>query len=103
LWILAIIIPNAALGRFSPQFRRAFNTIFAPLWIHILMHTLLYIGVCALIILTFRLPRSARTMAITLGIVFVVGLLQEGLQAFNQGTFLLGGSIEDFAVDLLGG
>jgi VanZ family protein len=42
-------------------------------------------------------------MAISLGIVFGVGVLQEGFQAFNLGTYSLGGSIEDLAVDLAGG
>jgi VanZ family protein len=102
-WIVAIIFPTAALGRFSPSFRQAFNTIFAPGWMHILMHAILYAGLCTLLMLTFRLPLSVRTMAITLGIVFGVGVLQEGFQAFNQGTFTLGGSIVDLAVDLAGG
>jgi VanZ family protein len=102
-WIVAIIFPTAALGRFSPSFRQAFNTIFAPGWMHILMHAILYAGLCTLLMLTFRLPLSVRTMAITLCIVFGVGVLQEGFQAFNQGTFTLGGSIVDLAVDLAGG
>jgi hypothetical protein len=102
-WIVAIIFPTAALGRISSPFRQAFNTIFAPGWMHILMHALLYVGLSVLVMLTFRLPLSVRTMAITLGVVFGVVLLQEGFQAWNQGIFSLGGSIEDLAVDLAGG
>jgi len=102
-WIVAIIFPTAALGRFSPQFRQAFNTIFAPVWMHTLMHAVLYAGLCTLLVLSFRLPLSVHTMVLTLSVVFGVGLLQEGFQAFNQGSYSIVGSIEDLAVDLAGG
>lgn len=67
------------------------------------MHALLYAGLGVLLILTFHLPISARTLTLTLCAVLGVGLLQEGFQAFNQGTFSLGGSISDLGVDLAGG
>jgi VanZ family protein len=102
-WILAIVFPTAALGRYSPTFRQAFDTIFAPNWMHVLMHAVLYAGLCALLILPFRLPFSARSMAVILGVVFGVGMLQEGFQAFNQGTFSLEASLTDLMVDLTGG
>jgi VanZ family protein len=102
-WILAIIFPTAAIGRFSLLFQESFNKIFNPIWMHILMHLVLFAGLSALLMLTFRLSLSARTMAVTLCVVFGVGLLQEGFQAFNQGYFSLGGSISDVAVDMAGG
>jgi VanZ family protein len=67
------------------------------------MHAVLFAGLSALLMLTFQLSLSTRTMAVTLFIVVGVGLLQEGFQAFNQGYFSLGGSISDLAVDLVGG
>jgi hypothetical protein len=102
-WSVAIIFPIAALGRFSPSFRQVFNTIFAPGWMHIRLHAVLYAGFCAQLMLTFHLPLSVCSMAITLCVVFGVGLLQEGFQSVNQGTFLIGGSTEDLTVDLAGG
>ena len=62
------------------------------------MHGTLFAGLSALLMLTFRLSLSSRTMA-----VFRVGLLQEGFQAFSQGYFSIHGSISDVAVDLAGG
>ena len=67
------------------------------------MHAVWFAGLCALLILTFRLPLSTYSLALTLVFVLEVRLLREGFQAFNQGTFSLGGSIEDLAVDHSGG
>jgi hypothetical protein len=103
LWILAVIFPTAVLGRFSLLFQKCLNKIFALVWIHVLMHAILFAGLGVLLLLTFHLSLSIRTMAITLSVVFGVGMLQEGFQAFSQGTFSLGGSISDLAVDLAGG
>jgi VanZ family protein len=64
---------------------------------------IVHCGLSALLILTFYLPLSTRTKAITLCVVFGMGVLQEGFQAFSQGTFSFGGSISDLAVDLAGG
>jgi VanZ family protein len=102
-WILAIIFPTAVLGRFSPQFQKYFNKIFAPNWMHILMHAALFAGLVVLLMLTFRRSFLTRTLVVSLSVVFGVGLLQEGFQAFCQGYFSLGGSISDLAVDLAGG
>jgi VanZ family protein len=102
-WILAIIFPVAALGRFSLPFRKAFDTIFAPTWMHVLMHAWLFAGLGMILMLTFHLPLSPRTGAVTLGVALGVGLLQEGFQSFSQGFFSLGGTIFDLGVDLAGG
>jgi hypothetical protein len=67
------------------------------------MHFLLYAGLCVLLILTFRLPLSARSRTVTLCVVLGVSLLQEGFQALNQGTFSMGGTLSDLAVDLSSG
>ena len=102
-WILAIIFPTAVVGRFSLSFRKAFDAIFAPTWMHVLMHALLFAGLGMILMLTFRLPLSPRTGAVILGVVLGVGLLQEGFQAFSQGFFSLSGTIFDLGVDLAGG
>ncbi len=67
------------------------------------MHAVLYTGLGALMILTFDLTLSTRNLALTIVVVLGVGLLHEGFQAFNHGTFSLGGSIEDLVVDLSAG
>jgi hypothetical protein len=55
------------------------------------MYIVLFTGLSGLPILIFHLPRSTCTLAVTLCVVSRVGLLQEGFQAFSQGTFSLGG------------
>lgn len=103
IWILAIIFPLAAIGHFSPAFQHIFDRIFSPNWVHIVMHVVLFAGLSGLLMLAFRLSLSARTIAITLGVVIAIGLLQEGFQAFSQGFFSLAGATSDLAVDLAGG
>ncbi len=103
VWSLAIIIPTALIGRFSPLFRRLFDSIFAPTWMHVLMHTALFAILVVILARTLSLAISFRTVLITTGIIVGVGLLQEGFQALEQGYFLPGGALADLGVDLGGG
>ncbi|MCX6035450.1 MAG: hypothetical protein NTV38_10830 [Chloroflexi bacterium] len=41
LWRLGILFPMAFLGTIWPAFGHLFNTVFAPGWMHVIMHTFL--------------------------------------------------------------
>jgi len=103
LWLLGILFPMAWLGRFSPAYRRAFEAIFAPEWMHWIMHALLFGGLVALFVIVLRLNLDRKTALIALALVFGVGFLQEVFQALSQGSFSLAGSVFDLGVDLVGG
>ena len=103
LWLLGILFPMAWLGRFSPAYRRAFEAIFAPEWMHWFTHALLFGGLVALFVIVLRLNLDRKTALIALALVFGVGFLQEVFQALSQGSFSLAGSVFDLGVDLVGG
>lgn len=103
LWILGILFPLAALGRFSPAFRGVFDALFAPLWMHIVMHALLFGGLVVLLFFALRWKMGKRTALGALLAVLVVGLLQETLQSLSQGAWPLLGMLADLGVDLAGG
>jgi hypothetical protein len=96
----------AWLGRFSSAYRRAFDAIFGPLWMHILMHAGLF-AVLALL-LTHRLS-NLRIFAgwklpmLVTSAVLGLGLLQEGLQSLSGGVFLPSAAAFDLGVDFAGG
>ncbi len=102
-WCLAIIVPTALFGRYSPAIRRAFNSIFSPPWVHVLMHLALFAVLVVILFRALSLPLTWRTMLIVSGVIIGVGLLQEVFQAIEQGYFLPLGALADLAVDLSGG
>jgi hypothetical protein len=96
----------AWLGRFSQGFRQAFDAVFSPLWVHLLMHAGLFAVLAVL--LTFQLhrfsgPNRRMLVLLVLGVVLGVGLLQEGFQSFSNGVLLPGAAAFDLGVDLAGG
>ena len=103
LWLLGILFPIAWLGRFSLAYRRTFEAIFAPEWMHWFTHALLFGGLVALFVIVLRLNLDRKTALIALALVFGVGFLQEVFQALSQGSFSLAGSVFDLGVDLVGG
>ncbi len=103
LWIVFTIFPLAIIGRFSAPFMRGFNSIFGPVWVHVVMHAALFCGLILLLLVGLRLRPGWRAVGAAILAIFVVAALQEGLQALSQGVFYLSGSLEDLAVDLLGG
>ena len=102
-WVLAVIIPTSLLRRVSPSLRNTFDTIFAPTWLHVLLHCALFAGLVVLFAYTFSLRVSWQTTLILFGVVVGVGLLQEGFQALEQGYFIFSGASADIGVDLAGG
>jgi len=53
-------------------------------------------------VLVFGLPLTRRTVALVLGIVLLVGLIQEGMQLFSGVQVVSWNSIFDLGVDLIG-
>ena len=102
LWILGILMPMAWLVRPSPMAYRLFNTLFSPAWMHIVMHTLLFAVLGALLIQ--RLSGTlARRIGFTLALVLGAAILQEGFQLLSRQSVLHPDNLFDIGVDMLGG
>ena len=102
LWTLGILMPMAWLVRPSPMAYRLFNTLFSPAWMHIVMHTLLFAVLGAL--LMQRLSGTfARRIGFTLALVLGAAILQEGFQLLSRQSVLHPDNLFDIGVDMLGG
>jgi hypothetical protein len=102
LWLLGILFPMAWLGNFWHGYRRVFNTIFAPEWMHWLMHAALYAGLAILLAMVFNLSLDRRTVPLVWGCVLLVGMIQEGMQLFSGVQVVSWNSLFDLGVDLVG-
>ena len=110
LWLAALLIPLGSLRRYSAIYRQAFDAVFSPEWVHIFMHAALYAVLAVLLGLSFGKLKFLdwRTVLIILGIIVLIGVLQEGLQVFSQaglsfGRQVIGYAVFDIGVDLVGG
>ena len=103
-WTLGILFPMGWFVRASPVGYRLFNTLFSPAWTHIVMHSLLFAVLGALLkqSLYGRLAAKAG-VGVVLALVLGVALLQEGIQLFSEQRVLHGGNFFDIGVDMLGG
>jgi VanZ family protein len=102
LWIAGILFPMEFLARVWPAFGNIFNPIFSPDWVHIVMHSLLYV-VLVFLATQFISPISLRALLILVGIGLLVGCLQEGLQILSIRTWPgWPPEILDLSVDLMG-
>ena len=59
-WTVGILLPMAWLVRASPIAYRLFNTLFSPPWMHIVMHSLLFAVLAALLMQSLRGRLAAR-------------------------------------------
>ncbi len=101
-WTIGILMPMAWLLRTSPVAYRIFNTLFSPVWMHILMHSLLFAVLGAL--LMQRLSGTlARRVGLTLALVLVAAILQEGFQLLSRQSVLHLDNLFDIGIDMLGG
>jgi VanZ family protein len=102
LWLIGILLPLALLGKFWPPFGDLFDKVFAPAWMHLLMHGLLY-AVLALLLAAWAAPLTRRKVALLLTAILLVGGLHETLQllAFRRWPGLKP-ELFDLAIDLLG-
>lgn len=107
-WLLLMLLPLGWVRQFSVAYRRAFDAVFAPEWMHILAHLALFAGLAVLLIIVFRMKLNLRTAALIIVASVLVGLLQESFQMFAQGGRPLDGGDSspaafDLGIDALGG
>jgi hypothetical protein len=69
---------------------------------HWLMLAALYAGLAILLVMVFNLPLNRRTVLLVLGIVLLVGFIQEGMQLFSAVQVVSWDSVFDLGVDLSG-
>jgi VanZ family protein len=102
LWVLGILFPMAFLGKLWPGFGRVFNALFAPDWMHVVMHGFLYLVLGILLTLALR-PAGPRTYILLLGLALAVGVLHEGVQLLAAGAWPgWGAELLDISVDMVG-
>ncbi|MDE0076002.1 MAG: hypothetical protein OXO50_00695 [Caldilineaceae bacterium] len=101
-WTIGILMPVAWLLRASPVAYRIFNTLFSPAWMHILMHSLLFAVLGALLMQSLS-GTLARRVGLTLALVLVAAILQEGFQLLSRQSVLHPDNLFDISVDMLGG
>ena len=103
-WIVGILFPMAWLVRASPVSYRLFNILFEPAWVHVVMHSLLYAVLGALLIQSLygRLAKGY-AVGIVLALVFGVALVQEGIQLFSEQQGPHADNLFDIGVDMVGG
>jgi len=106
-WIIGILFPFGWLTWYSDAYRQVFDIIFGPLWVHILMHIMLY-SVLAYLLASFllraRSPLLSRShLGLSLLLILAVALGQEGLQLLYQGRLPGADEFLDVGVDLGGG
>jgi len=102
LWMLGILFPMALAGRLWPAWGRFFEAVFAPAWMHIVMHALLYAGL-GLLLTRWVQPDSPCRVTALLGIILLTGCAQEAIQIVGAGAWP-GWKAEllDLCVDLAG-
>jgi len=108
LWLLGLLFPLAWLRQFSTAYRRSFDVIFGPEWVHVILHVALYAVLGILLGRVLRISLDRGGILLVLAIVFGTGILQEFFQLFSQGIdpFMRTAQARagfDLGVDLAGG
>jgi Na+-transporting NADH:ubiquinone oxidoreductase subunit NqrD len=98
-----MLIALAGFGRNSPVYRRVIDPNMAPEWLHVLVHIMLYAGLVLLFLGAFRFPSYKKALPVVIGMVLIVGVVQEVTQSLSMGTIPLRGIMFDLGVDLTGG
>jgi len=102
LWIAGILFPMEFLARVWPAFRKIFNPIFSPDWVHIVMHTLLY-SVLVFLLAQAISPISLKAGLFLVGLGLLVGCMQESLQLLSARAWPgWPPELLDLSVDLMG-
>ena len=107
VWLIGLLFPLAWLGNFSTSYRRGFDAVFGPEWVHIVMHTALFAGLSILLAIVLDLRLHRWGVLIVLSLTLGVAILQESIQLFSQGAAFsqakaLSRAIFDLGIDLLG-
>jgi hypothetical protein len=96
LWLVGILFPMAWASRFHASWNEWFNRVFAPTWVHILMHAVLY----AVLALGLNLLLGGHlSMCQLWGIVLLVAFAQEGLQLLGAARLPAWSEVFDLVVD----
>ncbi|MBN2500060.1 MAG: VanZ family protein [Anaerolineales bacterium] len=103
LWVIGMVFPINWLRRVSPTFRQHYDPLVPLEWVHIIMHTLLFVVLTLLLIYVFQLPLNRRTVLIVLGTLLAVGIFQEILQLQTKNRPFMWYEVYDLAVDLAAG
>ncbi len=101
-WIVCILLPAQALSRFWRPLGDLFDTVFHPLWVHVVAHAFLY-AVLALLLSRRIKPGTWRGRFLVLCLGLMIGCLQEGLQSLAPDHGLIwSDSAFDLLVDVFG-
>jgi len=105
-WIIGILFPFGWLCGNCDTYRQVFDTVFGPLWVHILMHIMLYSVLAYLLaslLVGARSPLLSRHyLGLSLLLLLAVALAQEGFQLLYQGRLPGADEWLDTGVDLIG-
>jgi hypothetical protein len=106
-WLAGILFPMAWLGRYSDRYKTLFNELFSSELVHYGMHTILFAGLAALLVVSFNLQRSgpraaSKTVALVLLVSLGIGGIQEGLQLISGVQILRLNTLLDLGIDMAG-
>ena len=105
-WIVGILFPFGWLARFSDSYRRVFDAVFGPPWMHVLMHAAIYAVLAYLLagLVAARCLASIRVRCLGLLFAVILGVAigQEGFQLWFKGRLLGASEWFDVAVDVAG-
>ncbi|MAT43461.1 MAG: hypothetical protein CL609_14085 [Anaerolineaceae bacterium] len=101
-WILILILPMVWVVRINPRLDLWFNTFFAPEWMHIVAHILLFIVVGFLVpwVLFDQSPIKT-TLKNTVWVVLGIGLIQEVFQLVVKQRGFGRNEVFDLLIDLI--
>ena len=102
LWVIGILFPMAWIGKHSTKFLQVFDAIFAPEWMHWVMHAFLIAGLAVFVLKAIVRRVSICSFGLVLGITLVVAGLQEGWQVISGVQILGWNSLFDLGVDMVG-
>jgi hypothetical protein len=108
LWLLGILFPAIWLRQFFTGYRRVFDTLFGPEWMHIFMHLVLFSILGILLGMVFHLSFDRKGLFRLAVFILATGILQEAFQPLSQGISLFQSPILraagfDLVIDLAGG
>lgn len=99
LWLVGILFPMAWVSRSVSVWNEWFNRVFAPTWVHIIMHAALY----AVLALGLSWLLEGRLCKWQLWeIVLLVAFAQEGLQLWGAARLPAWSEVFDLMVDTSG-
>ena len=105
-WMIGILFPFGWLTRYSDVYRRAFDALFGPPWVHVLVHVAIYAVLAYLLagLVLMRRPLGIRPryLGLLLAVILAVAVGQEGFQLWFKGRLLGASEWFDVAVDLAG-